>query len=951
LYAERSAINLKEWLGADNCLYSKINFKPPRAKGNISRRRKPETILALEKALGIKIERLETPEDVHGNPMENSANFYTDPRGVVTGLYLDGAGLEDISFLSKFKDLEYLSLNNNDFEDIPVLRNLRSLKQLAMVRNGVRDLSALSELALLEDLYLSENPIKDISQISGLVKLSALACGGLGIDNVDFLLPLKNLKYLDLWGNYRIENISVLSDLKELVGLDLGFNNVKDVTPLEYCPSLLRVGLHYNKIKNIPVSLAKRFNWNVVQEVDYSVDLGGVYLEVPGNPLQLPPLSVVSLGLETVREYYRSAERNGHAPLSEGRIIVIGDGAAGKSSLVERLLHDRFEQGKAQTNGIRIDNWMIDHADGRELTLHFWDFGGQEIQHAVHKFFFTSGCLYVLVLDNRKEEDPEYWLQQVTTLGGSAPVLVVFNKQDENVTEIVDRKFLQEKYKNIVGFFNVSCKTGYGVDEFRNSLAANSMKLNTIDEQFPNNWFEIKRAIETHTSGAKNYLDYKEYQDISTAHQVTDKEIQTLLLKYLTTIGAVTWFGDTYLNFLRVLSPEWIAQGVYKIITGRRTAEAAGKISIGDFPGLLAPRGPSDYTYEESHFGYILTMMKKFELCYVREDGVILIPSAFGKMPKVEYSEFKGLGVRTYFLQFKEYMPIALIHRFATKKLPMVYGDNYWYTGIVIRDLKSNSLAMVHADREAKRIYIRIKGEEALGVWEHTRREIDEIAGSYASIPYEELVQIGETEDSAVSYRDLVNFLKSGKATYFHAGLRREFNVGYLLSLFEEKGDTVHKIEKEDSQRMTLASERSVDKTIILNILNNISPTISSSVNVSVTIDIDIQVVNELGSELKGDVGYLIEELGSTNQVLTEALHKLAEFADDAKAARNKGDLKEKGWGRRLKNVIKTVAGGGEQLKHIQEGQETLKSILHWVEELAKNFHLQDIVTFLHTLI
>ena len=45
---------------------------------------------------------------------------------------------------------------------------------------------------------------------------------------------------------------------------------------------------------------------------------------------------------------------------------------------------------------------------------------------------YKQGCLYVLVLDNRKEEEPEYWLQQIESLGGKAPVLVVFNKQDEN---------------------------------------------------------------------------------------------------------------------------------------------------------------------------------------------------------------------------------------------------------------------------------------------------------------------------------------------------------------------------------------------------------------------------------------------------------------------------------------------------------------------------------------
>jgi GTPase SAR1 family protein len=35
--------------------------------------------------------------------------------------------------------------------------------------------------------------------------------------------------------------------------------------------------------------------------------------------------------------YYDTSEKYGYAPLSEGRIIVVGDGSSGKSSLIERI--------------------------------------------------------------------------------------------------------------------------------------------------------------------------------------------------------------------------------------------------------------------------------------------------------------------------------------------------------------------------------------------------------------------------------------------------------------------------------------------------------------------------------------------------------------------------------------------------------------------------------------
>ncbi len=110
-----------------------------------------------------------------------------------------------------------------------------------------------------------------------------------------------------------------------------------------------------------------------------------------------------------MKNYYEMSEQFGYAPLSEGRIIFVGDGSSGKSSIIEKILYNSFTLGRAQTNGINIEHLHLQHPeDGRDLSFHIWDFGGQEIQHAVHKFFFTEGCLYVLVLDNRKEEEPDY---------------------------------------------------------------------------------------------------------------------------------------------------------------------------------------------------------------------------------------------------------------------------------------------------------------------------------------------------------------------------------------------------------------------------------------------------------------------------------------------------------------------------------------------------------------
>ncbi|MCX6317184.1 MAG: ADP-ribosylation factor-like protein [Bacteroidetes bacterium] len=669
---------------------------------------------------------------------------------------------------------------------------------------------------------------------------------------------------------------------------------------------------------------------------------------ITGNPLEFPPASVIELGPDTTQKYYEDAEQYGHAPLSEGRIIFIGDGSSGKSSIVEKTLYNTFTLGREQTNGIKIEHFSLAHPDdGRNLNFHIWDFGGQEIQHAVHKFFFTEGCLYVLVLDNRKEEEPEYWLQQIESLGGSAPVLVVFNKQDENAVETTDRKYLKEKYPNIVGFFNTSCKSGFGIEDFKKRMYEEVANLRTVAEQFPNNWLAVKKAIEENTTGSHHYLTYEAYKEICKKNQLVTEQAQQLLLRYFNTIGTVTWFGeDTYLKFMHVLNPAWITQGVYKILTATKTAHLFGQIKVSDFTELLQPVSKGDYTYDEAHYAYLLSMMKKFSLCYTSDDANLLIPSAFGKEPKLEYSDFKGDDVRTYILQFRDYMPLALIHRFTAQKMPDVLDNNYWYTGIVIKDRITDAVAMVHADKEAKRIYVRIKGESKLGIWEQVRRDFATIASSYARIPYDELVQLDEKSGSTVTYLDLVSHIKAQKTQYFHPRLQRDFNVGYLMNLFEPKENTTDKIVR--GEIILGDRERNVVPAnvppYVINILNNNNPVVSTQVNVQV--NIDIQVVNELGAELKGDAGILLEALGESNKALREALQKAIQFAEDARSARNTGDIKEKGWGRKLKGVLDTLGSAGEQIKNISEGSEVLSGVLKSIKNLAGHFNLDNVLAW-----
>ena len=167
-----------------------------------------------------------------------------------------------------------------------------------------------------------------------------------------------------------------------------------------------------------------------------------------------------------ILEYYFRVRR-GRRPLNEAKLILVGRGAVGKTSIVNQLVHRRFHQGEKKTEGIQITAWKI-RLKGEEVRLNLWDFGGQEIMHATHQFFLTQRSLYLLVLNGREggeDLDAEYWLKLIESFGGDSPVILVLNKIKEHPFD-VNRRALQSKYPAVTASSRPTARMGQGSINF-----------------------------------------------------------------------------------------------------------------------------------------------------------------------------------------------------------------------------------------------------------------------------------------------------------------------------------------------------------------------------------------------------------------------------------------------------------------------------------------------------
>jgi internalin A len=174
--------------------------------------------------------------------------------------------------------------------------------------------------------------------------------------------------------------------------------------------------------------------------------------------------------LEAVRSHFAD-KAYGVALDREIKLILLGNGRVGKTSLIKRLVQNDFDPCEPSTHGIQLVPWELsDH--GETLRINIWDFGGQDIYHGTHTLFLRSRAVFLLVWDRDSAQQPgydadgfhfehfplAYWLDYIRDASPESPVIVVENKCDDGMgtSPSVPVPGAQVHF---------SAKTGYGRDE------------------------------------------------------------------------------------------------------------------------------------------------------------------------------------------------------------------------------------------------------------------------------------------------------------------------------------------------------------------------------------------------------------------------------------------------------------------------------------------------------
>jgi internalin A len=636
-------------------------------------------------------------------------------------LTLPYCNISDISFLQPLSGLEILNVSNNSIENIEVLRDKTQLKNLNLRHNNIVDITALSACKELLILNLRENRITSIECLKKQKHLHDLDVGVNHIIDFTPIRSITSLRQLNI-SHASIRDISFLEKLNNLELLAAHYNKITDVQPLQNLEKLKFLNLSNNSIRDItPLkSLIDRTEQSFEDKINLS-----------HNPLITPPLEIVYHGRRAIQAWFNTIVQSDIVHLQEIKILLVGEGLAGKTSLLKVLKGLPFSSSEDQTHGVNVERLALRDLPAfrkftnlSHVTIHLWDFGGQEIMHASHQFFLSHRSIYILVVDSRSDSEKEYWLRHIQKFGAGSPCIIAINKIDENRNYSLEERSLNRKFPFIGNrIHKISCKNGEGIESLAKELADLIPTTELYKTLISESWFNIKEHLENETI-QKKYIDRVAFLSICRKYGEEDEDGQIALLQYLNSLGIVLHFPNLHLQQFYVLDPHWVTIGIYKIINSPTITDGLLHEHSLDFILNTEVQKKEEYdpnrdkkiTYSNDEQMYLVNIMEQFELLYTYDERRYLVPDLLPKELPHQVA-FNSANAIIFNMDY-DFLPPNVISRFILRmKDDILDLNSVWRTGVHLENKNFSCKALVTADTDVRRISIMVNGLE------HRKRE------------------------------------------------------------------------------------------------------------------------------------------------------------------------------------------------------------------------------------
>jgi internalin A len=502
--------------------------------------------------------------------------------------------------ITRLQNLTSLNLRDNVLRTLPEwMTQLQNLTSLDLSGNALNPLpESITQLQSLISLDLSHNglsaPPESITQLQNLTSLN-LRDNGLRM-LPEWITQLQNLTSLDLSHNGLSGLPESFGQLQNLTSLDLSHNGLSALPYLiGQLQNLTQLDLRDNGLRKLPESMAQLQNLTK--------------LALDGNALISPPEEIARKGIKAIREYLRQLDQEGVDHLYEAKLLILGEGGAGKTTFARKILDNSYVlRDEESTKGVDVLRWSFPIEGGTQFRVNIWDFGGQEIYHATHQFFLTRRSLYALVVDTRKDDtDFYYWLNVAELLSDSSPLLIIKNEIQDRHREINERQ-LKGQFGGLKEVLATNLATNRDLEKVREAVKYHIKTLPHIGSPLPKTWVRVRERLE---KDSRNYITFDEYLSICKNNGFTQAKDSLQLSGYLHDIGVFLHFQEEpLLRKTVILKPTWGTDAVYKVLDNQMVIRNLGHFTRADLETIW-----EDPEYETMR-DELLQLMMKFKLCY-----------------------------------------------------------------------------------------------------------------------------------------------------------------------------------------------------------------------------------------------------------------------------------------------------------------------------------------------
>jgi Leucine-rich repeat (LRR) protein len=540
------------------------------------------------------------------------------------------------------KHLESLDLKYNQLTEL--LESIGKLTQLRKLNLSWQNIKTLSEtirnLTQLESLNLSGNKLTKLpDSIGNLNQLLALDLSWQNLTELpDSIGNLTQLKFLNLRGNRLTEFPDSIGKLSHLESLDLRGNRLTKLP--ESIGKLARLKYLYlskNQLTKLPESIGNLTNLNTLSLdqnnlTDLPISIGNLShlpsFSIQNNPLNPDLAAAFAEGMEVFWQFLRQRAKES-VVLHEAKLILVGEGGVGKSSLLGALRNEPWLENRDTTHGVEIKPVLLnDPGSSVELILNSWDFGGQPVYRPTHQLFFSAPALYLVTWKPRQGPEQgfvSYWTNLIKhrTYNEKRPeerprILVVATHGGPKERQAhIDEEALRKQFGDlIVGFYHIDSYTKDGLEKLKNDIAAITAAIPQVGRRVPGNW---KRLMDSLKKRSKKdaYITYKQYEDIF-SHQKINQKLAVDYANMLNRLGHIIHYGDDpALKDIVILKAEWLSKAISFALEDRQVKEQNGLVNHLRLAEIWNdPDRSSEERYCEDLHPIFLRLMERFDLSY-----------------------------------------------------------------------------------------------------------------------------------------------------------------------------------------------------------------------------------------------------------------------------------------------------------------------------------------------